>query len=243
MKKLFAGFLAAILAAVVIIPASAASTTTDLGESDGTGWWVNHTAGVKVEEGATVTITADVTQYAAAEANNWFGPLYVAYSASEAKVNGADYVEYFVGRGDNYGWASDANTGEVIDGTKTSAVIASFTRNSEPNWDNFATELKAGIKYTVTATISGSQLTVVSETSNGAKNTAVLNVDATKDVYVSLFCEQAKATNIKATVTTADAPATTTVPQTGESLAIIGVSLIGLIALAVLVVENKKANA
>ncbi len=75
------------------------------------GFWSAHTPGVKLTESDT-TVTFKSTTNADAK-ENWDTPVVVVFSASDGKVNGAEYKEYVVIRSDNYAWSGDINTGNI----------------------------------------------------------------------------------------------------------------------------------
>lgn len=207
MKKILAIALAAMMLIGCAVFASAAETT--LPDSDGTGWWVNHTEGIEVtEEGFTATFTS--TTYADA-ANNWNGPLAVVYGADEAKVNGAGYVEYWVQRVDQYGfcvaagyygvdlnrWSPEADLAAV-------GISVSSVDSRTDGWANFLADMQAGIECTVTGKLEDGKVVLTFE-ANGINSTTILPVDTSKTTYVSLFAELATLTNI--VVSTPDAEA------------------------------------
>lgn len=220
MKKILALAIAVMMICVCAISVSAAQTT--LPDSDGTAWWVNHTEGVEVtEEGVEITFTN--TTYADATAN-WNGPLFVAYTGSEAKVGGADYVEYWVTRGDIWGWGNAAYygvTGDLTPDVNNATAVANmaavgitFTTNLDESWgswDQYLTALKAGAEGKITAKLVDGKLEATM-TIAGATSTVVLPVDTTKPVYISLFAELAKLTNIVVT-TNEPAPEPTPDPE------------------------------
>ena len=167
MKKILALAIAVMMICVCAISVSAAQTT--LPDSDGTAWWVNHTEGVEVtEEGVEITFTN--TTYADAT-GNWNGPLFVAYTGDEAKVNGAGYVEYWVTRGDIWGWGNAAYYGANM-----AAAGITFTTNLDEtwgSWEQFLATLKAGAEGKITAKLVDGKLEATM-TIAGATSTVVL---------------------------------------------------------------------
>lgn len=199
MKKIFAIALALVMMLSCAVFASAAETT--LPDSDGTGWWVNHTEGIEITaEG--VTFTCDVTAYESATAN-WNGLLWTLYTANVPAVGGDGYVEYWVQRGDNYGWCvpgqyynADLNRWSDVALLTEKGISFSNFFAANFNWDNFLPAMKAGSEAVVTAKLSGNNA-VITTSVGGVTNIATLPVDTSKPVYLSLFAEQAKLTNIK----------------------------------------------
>lgn len=235
MKKILALAIAVMMICVCAICVSAAQTT--LPDSDGTAWWVNHTEGIEVtEEGVEITFTN--TTYESAT-GNWNGPLFVAYTGDEAKVNGAGYVEYWVTRGDIWGWANAGYYGVTLGGAEGEGVNPAwpahletagitFTTNLDEtwgSWEQFLATLKAGTEGKITAKLVDGKLEATMVIA-GASSTVVLPVDTSKPVYISLFAELAKLTNI--VVTTVDPepapdpePNPNDPPQTGDMIGIV----------------------
>lgn len=206
MKKILALAIAVMMICVCAFSVSAAQTT--LSDVDCAGWWTAHSEGVEITaEGVTITFTS--TSYETAT-ENWHGPLWILYTGDEAKVNGAGYVEYWVQRGDNYGWCvASQYYGVDLNRWSDAAALAdkgiSFTDAFAEgfDWANYLAALKAGAEVKITAQLDGSNVLVTTEVA-GITNNATLPIDASKPVYLSLSGELAKLTNI--VVTTADAP-------------------------------------
>ncbi len=201
------------MAAVMVVSSAVSAFAEDI---DCSGWWVAHSEGVEVtEEGVEVTFTNTTYESAAA---NWNGPLWVLYSGTEAKVNGADYAEYWVMRGDNYGWGNAAyyNGGADINTNTADAMTAAgitWTPDADATWDNFLTDLKAGVECTATAKLVGSNA-VVTFSVAGVDTTIELPVDTSKTTYLSITGELTNITNItsKSMATTDD-----TTPSTDDT--------------------------
>ena len=252
MKKLIAILLAVSMIMAFALTASAAETT--LPDSDGTGWWVNHTEGIEVtEEGVTVTFTN--TTYETAS-GNWNGPLCVLYTGSENKVNGADYLEYWVQRGDAYGWGNAAYYGVTLpdppaegEGLNTAWTshmeTAGITFSSTGiegwvGWDAFVDALKAGAEGKITAKLVDGKAEIVMEI-NGLQSTVIAPVDTSKPVYISLFAELATLTNIKVITPdpVVDVEPDTTNPKDGDSIAVI-FALMAVSAAGIVLIGKKK---
>lgn len=186
MKKIMVILLAAALVFACAVSASAAG----LADLDCTGWWTAHSEGVEITE-TGVTITFTNTTYADA-VNNWNGPLYVLYTGDEAKVNGAGYVEYWVQRTDNFGWAGALNTNDLI-ALQAAGISYSCVCS---DWAGFLSALKAGTACTVTAIRKGDTVTVNMSVA-GAVSTLTIPVTAGKPAYISLTGELTKLTNIQ----------------------------------------------
>lgn len=179
MKKLSA----LILAVVMVFACIGAVSAAEIADLDCPGWWAAHTDGVEVtDKGVTITFT-NTTYESATE--NWNGPLWVLYGGDEAKVGCSNYAEYWVERGDAFGWAGGA--GNAAETTTSTGAVA---------WDNFLSNLKAGAKATVTAIRNGDKVTVAMEIS-GVTSIVTTPVAADAPVYISLTGELTKLTNIK----------------------------------------------
>ena len=201
-KKILAGALASVMAVACAANVSALET-----ETDGTGWWEGHTSGVEVTlDGIEVTFTATAHEDAT---DNWHGPLYVVYTGDEAVVNGAGYKEYFVARADVYGWdaASGTNTADGL------GAGWSWSVDGDTDWDNWVANMKAGVNCSLKATLGNNGVTVVFS-ANGMTSTAVIPVDS-DTIYISLFGEKCKLTNIKL-VDNTPAPAPDPAPGDGN---------------------------
>jgi len=198
------------MAAVMTVSSAFAAFAEDV---DCTGWWVAHSAGVEVTtDGVEVTFTN--TTYESATAN-WNGPIWVLYSADEAFAGSgtcntaAGYNEYWVMRGDNYGWGNNAyyntqqetdpNTGAYVINTNTPNALAdagiTWTADADATWDNFVTDLKSGIECKATAKLVGNTAEVTFSVA-GVDTKIVLPVDTSKKTYLSIGGELTKITNL-----------------------------------------------
>ena len=203
-KKILAGALASVMAVACAANVSALET-----ETDSTGWWEGHTSGVEVTaDGVEITFTATAHEDAT---ENYHCPLYVVYTGDEAVVNGAGYKEYFVARADIYGWCA-------AEGTDTAAGLGagwSWSVEGDTDWDNWVASMKAGVNCNLKATLGNNGVTVVFS-ANGLTSTAVIPVDS-DTIYISLFGEKCKLTNIKLVDNTpAPAPAPDPDPEPGD---------------------------
>ena len=143
-----------------------------------TSWWSNHYDSIEItESGVSVDFTSTTFSQAA---NNWNGPLWIAYTSSDSIISGADYIEYWVQRGDNFGW-----------GTNYSYV----TDESATDWDNFLSNLKSGVSGNISAYLDGNYA-VIAMDFNDLITTVTIEVDATKPVYLSLTGEGCMLANI-----------------------------------------------
>lgn len=163
---------------------------------DCAGWWTAHTDGVEIADGSAVKFTFDTKTYATAE-KNWNTPIYVVYTGDEPKVGGAGYGEYFVSRSDMFGWGGAALGAFDTNAPEKFPEGFAWERVSEPNWDTFLNDNKAGTNSTLSATLENGLL-VVTFTNDGAVSKATIPVDATKPVYISLSGELCTLNNIKA---------------------------------------------
>ena len=243
-KRVLSLVLAALLASMMLLPVSAAETV-DLGSIECAAFWSAHTAGVKIEDGATVKLTMDAVMNADKN-DNWCCPFYVVFAnTAEAKVNEDDkdhYTEYAVVRADQYGWFGLGTwvdtTGHLNEG-KVNDTLVSFKQDSLPSdWEAWRTTFKSGAKWTVTVKRDGDKLTIVDETNTGSKDTTVLKIDASKDTYIAIGGEYCKANNVKAEVT----PKAANVPQTGDSMTVVCVLGVAVLALVATVASKKKVT-
>ncbi len=196
-----------------------ADTLPDL---DGTGWWTAHTEGVKITE-AGVEITFTNTTYATAT-GNWNGPLWILYHNSVASVGGDNYAEYWVERGDLYGWAGAALktyknfTGDVDTGDNaanlTSVGVTHEVTANVTDWAAWLTEMKAGADCKIVAKRDGANI-VVTFVANDAATKVTVPFPADQDAYISLTAELAKLTNIKVVALESDNTGDTDTGDTG----------------------------
>ena len=257
------------MAAIMVVSSAVSAFAEDI---DCTGWWVAHSSGVEVTtDGVEVTFTN--TTYDTATAN-WNGPIWVLYSADEDFTgNGtcntaAGYLEYWVMRGDNYGWGNnayygteqetDANTGAYIINTNTpndlaDAGITWTPTTNEVDWTAFLTSIKAGAECKATAKLVGNNA-VVTFSVAGVDTKIELPVDTSKKVYLSIGGELTKITNITsksmasstdattagsdATDATTAGSTTTTTPDTGDSTMVF--ALVAVAVAAAVVVLKKR---
>ncbi len=261
-KKLLTVLMAAVITVSSALCAFAKTTTTSLGSVEASGWWVEHSTAYLLKDGADVTFTMNSVTYDTASAN-WNGPIWVLYSADEAFAGGsglsdtAGYAEYLVNRVDIYWWAADGTNRFANDALST--VTSYEVVEPDGIWDNFVADLKAGITWTVNVKVSGSTVTIVSTTSTGLQSTAVVNVDSSKDNYITFGGELCSITNIKASVTTADETTTAievvtnengeteTIiiteavnPESGDASVVIPMALIAMVAVGAVLATKKK---
>lgn len=200
MKKILALAIAVMMICVCAFSVSAAETA--LPDVDSPAFWGGHSAGIEVTaEGVDITFTS--TTYA--EATDWFhGPIYILFTADEAKVNGAGYAEYWVQRGDNAGWSPLANTWEGMATLNGAGITMESTcENWDALWATWLDNLKAGCEVKIHAELQENNAVITMELQT-LKMVTTIPVDTTKTVYLSLSGEKATLTNI--VVTTPDAP-------------------------------------
>lgn len=180
-KKIFALALAAVMLVSGAMTASAATGT--MPDLDCNGWWVDHTDGLEMKDGVTYTVTFD-TQYVAGTdtdgQSNWDSPIFIVYTSDVNKIGNVDpdnvnpaFVEYWVGRVDNWGWGT-----------------AGATYTTTGDWDNFLATMAAGCEGKLVATLTGTTLDV-SIAAAGLEAVYSMTVDTTKPVYLSIsgqFC-------------------------------------------------------
>ncbi len=227
MKKLIAIVMAVALVMSFALTASAAESL------DCTGWWTAHTAGAEITE-AGITITFKNTTYADA-ANNWNGPLWVLYTGDEAKVNGAGYAEYWVERGDVYGWAGAAlGTGNSADAASLEALGVTHELTYPADWAVWLEGLKAGLDCTVNAKREGGNI-VVKMVVGEATSVVTVPFPADKTAYISLSGELCTLTNIEVTAVDSSNAGT------GDPITAV-VALMAVSAFGTAVVLKKKEN-
>ncbi len=230
MKKLFA-----ILLAVAMVMGLALTASAD-NSLDCTGWWTAHTEGVEVtEDGIEITFTN--TTYADA-ASNWNGPLWVLYTGDEAKVNGAGYAEYWVERGDIYGWAGGAlGAGNSADAAALATLGVTHEAVAPADWAAWLTSLKAGIECKLVAKRDGGNI-VATLTVGEAVSTVTVPFPADKTAYISLTGELTTLSNI--TVKTPDpVNPDSSLPSTGDAISVV-VALAAVSAFGAAIVLKKK---
>ena len=118
----------------------------------------------------------------------WHCPYVCVFSASDGKVNGANYREHLLLRLDGENWGDDAHTENSVTVEKT----ADFG-----TWDAWKEKNKEG--YDCTVTIHREKDRVVMETENQGislhSETVIRN--GAKDLYVALTGDQCVITNIR----------------------------------------------
>lgn len=187
--------LALAIAIVMICACALTVSAAEVADLDCAAWWTAHTEGIAItEEGVDISFVN--TTYADATLN-WNGPLYVLYSASEPVVNGADYAEYWVQRGDNYGWnLANGNTGENADALAAAGIsMVSECADWDALWASFVDNLKAGCNVSIHAQLVGGNAVVTMELQT-LKMVTTVPVDTTKAVYLSLSGEMTKLSGI-----------------------------------------------
>ncbi len=236
MKKFFAVAVATVMTLAMSVSAFAAA------DVDCSGWWVAHSEAVEVTaEGVEITFK-NTTEEGASQ--NWNGPIWVLYSADEAFAGGAGisntpgYTEYWVMRGDNYGWGNAVYygvTGDLNTNTADNLTAAgiTWTPDADAVWDNFLTDLKAGADCKATAKLVDGKA-VVTFSVAGVDTKIELPVDTAKKTYISLGGELTDLTNIEVKAMAKDTPAT------GDFTAVLPVALVAVAAMAVVVVMKKR---
>ncbi len=209
----------------------AASTTVTLDDVDCTGWWTAHSSGIEITtEGVKITFTN--TTYESAE-NLWNGPIWVLFSADEPVVNGSGYYEYWVQRGDNYGWTGEwanfINTADNLDEIEALGISYSTTWGN----DDYLATLKSGCTVTITAIREGDNVTI---TMSLAGESSTVTIPVTSDtVYLAVSGELTTLTNISYT-SMAD-----TSPKDGDEMNLILPVILMASAAAMIVVVKKYA--
>ena len=192
MKKILALAIAVMMICACTVSAFAAEKP--LADVDSPAFWGAHSEGIEITaEGVDISFLS--TSYAEA-ASNWEGPMYILYTADEAKVNGAGYVEYWVQRGDNWGWNSTANTGDMAALNAMGVTMVGTCDNWDALWANYVANCKAGCEVKIHAALEDGKAVVTMEL-QGLKMVTSVPVPADKTVYLSLSGEKAKLTGIK----------------------------------------------
>ncbi len=265
------------MAAVMVVSSAINTFAATVADVEASGWWVAHSAGIEVtEEGVEVTFTNTTD---ASAANNWNGPIFVLYSAdaafagSDADTTTADtvntvagYNEYWVQRGDNYGWGNatyygvtgDLNT-NLADALTTAGIT--WTPDADAVWDNFLTDLKAGVECKCTAKLVGDNA-VLTFSVAGVDAQIELPVDTSKTTYLSISGELTTITDIEYsamasagadtdtdadTNTDSDADTNTntnggaTTPDTGDSTMVVALAVVAMVA-AVVVLKKRTVT-
>lgn len=161
-----------------------------LPDLDCTGWWTDHTEGIRVtEEGCKVTLTNKTYENAG---GNWNTPLYVLYHGDEPIVGGVGYSELFVNRSDIYGWSPDGTTNDAVGGSFIKDYDTSLTT---ANWDEFLSDNKAGTQVTIYARRVGDNVVVEMDNSGCVSIATIAAGD--EDVYLSLSGEMCTLSDIQ----------------------------------------------
>lgn len=185
MKKL----ISILLAIAMIMSFAVAASAAEVADIDCSGWWVAHTEGLEIKAGEVLTVNFTNTTYENAVDpadglfKNWYGPLYILYTNSEAKVDttNTSYAEYWVQRGDAYGWGSVA------------APV--YTWPDYDVWATWEATLKGGAEGTITAYLDGTTAVITMEFA-GITSVQNATVDTSKSVYLSLTGDQTNLTDI-----------------------------------------------
>lgn len=180
--------LALAIAIVMICACALTVSAAEVADLDCAAWWTAHTEGIAItEEGVDISFVN--TTYADATLN-WNGPLYVLYSASEPVVNGTDYAEYWVQRGDNYGWnVATGNTGENADALAAVGItMVSECADWDALWASYVDNLKAGCDVKIRAQLVDGNAVITMEVQT-LKMVTTVPVDTSKTTYISLSGE------------------------------------------------------
>ncbi len=202
MKKILSLAIAIIMICGCALAVSAVETKADV---DSPNFWGAHSEGVAItEEGVDITFVS--TSYADV-VSNWEGPMYILYAASEPKVNGEGYVEYWVQRGDNYGWnVANGNTFENADALAAAGItMVSECADWDALWASYVENLKAGCEVHIHAQLVEGNAVVTMEL-QGLKMTTTVPVDTAATTYISVSGEKAKLTGITVGVEEEPAP-------------------------------------
>lgn len=149
---------------------------------------------------------------AASATSNWNCPIAVLYSSDDGVLYDstapkANYTEYWVIRGDLYGWSGATNTASA---DALASANIEFSVGAGPaddaGWATWLAENKKGTAGEGSVKIENGKA-VLTLTVNGATSVSKVPVPTDKDVYVALIGEQCKLTNIKFNVPSGDAQA------------------------------------
>lgn len=145
------------------------------------------------EEGAEVDVLKHDCPYA------------VLFSASDGKVNGTAYSEYYVMRSDAHGWKGTAVSTEPELKSEGTPV---GTADTSSEWKAWIAELQKGVECSGSVKLDGDNA-VLKLVVNGVTSTVAVPVTAGKDVYIALSAEYCTLSQIKFVVPK-DAAGTTT---------------------------------
>lgn len=210
MKKLLSVALALVLV-VLLVPnmnANATEATSIPDVTDGNAWWVGHSAGVEIVDGKTYDFSWDVVYTGTGAVANHNGTNFVLYGGNEGKVNGDGYTEYWVGRQDVFGWFGNGATGTLNEEggayTWENSYADWYSEEWNPNgtftWETFQADLVAGTSGTLSISRVGQDITYTMSTAGLTYTyTVILPESATQTIYLSLFTDHAKMTNISYT--------------------------------------------
>lgn len=217
MKKILALAIAVMMICVCAISVSAAETT--LADVDSPAFWGAHSSGIEITaEGVDITFTS--TSYEDA-ANNWEGPMYILFTDTEPKVNATldQYKEYWVQRGDNWGWIGETNTGDMAAVNALGITMVSTCADWDALWANFVANCKAGCEVKIHAELQEGNAVITMEL-QGLSMVTTVPVDTDKPVYLALSGEKVKLSNIKAVTPDAEPEEPIGPPATGDFIGI-----------------------
>ena len=164
-------------------------TVTTVEESETmeiTDFWTTFTSGYEVTEDV-LTLTLTTTNNGS---SNWENVIWVLYSSDSGYLcsSGADsdaaaadnYIEYYVGRADAYGWDGASAVG-------TATLEATYSDDFD--WDTWLAATQAGAEVTITAVLDGDGNAIVTLECEGMSYSVTIPVDSDSTIYLALTGE------------------------------------------------------
>ena len=148
-------------------------------------WRTEATEGIPVGDGMTLTFH---TMSLPTARLVWHCPFISVFSASDGRVNGADFREYMLLRLDGENWESDEHVKNKV------------TVDQKPGfegWNAWKEKNKQGLDCTVTIRKEENQVIMRTENLNIAVSSVTTILDDVNDVYVALTGDQCAITNIR----------------------------------------------
>ncbi len=186
---LVAGLILALLLAILIPQTQQAKTDSRIELFDLTceDFWTSFTPGLALVGDENLVITGTTTSNGE---YNWDNMIFVLYSSDDGTVYAADsdsaadanYVEYFVGRADNFGWG-----------------VATYLVVSEPDdWDSWMTMTQEGMDFTITASYADGEIRITCVCGDSVFEVTYKVADPNRTYYIALTGEQCGLTNLTA---------------------------------------------
>lgn len=186
------------------VPDDQVAPLTTLDDLDVVKFWEDgHTAGQKINSKELFFSFKLTSKRDAQQAiQNWYGPIGVIYSSADGKVSSEayqapDYNEYWVVRGDAYGWKGEANTAtpDLLAAAGIEFVSSNLPAD-DAGWLAWRTENGKGTRVEGSVRLADDKV-ILELTVNGVTSVSTVTVDASKDVYLAFTGERCTLSHIK----------------------------------------------